>query len=153
VGGTATCIPAREFEDELTSTTSSFFHLVGFTGLCSMEYKRDTRDRHFYMVEPTVGRTDYQEEIATLNGVNIPLAAYCDLAGVKSGAVFENTPVRGWRDPFARHNALSLGAKDPTASLLPNAKMIDAYFRLDDPMPYLEARLAPLRKRIQTKPV
>ena len=41
-----------------------------------MEYKRDRRDEKFYMVEPTVGRTDYQEEIATLNGVNIPAAAY-----------------------------------------------------------------------------
>ncbi len=42
----------------------------------SMEYKRDRRDGRFHMIEPTVARTDFQEEVATLNGMNIPLASY-----------------------------------------------------------------------------
>jgi D-aspartate ligase len=46
-----------------------------------MEFKRDTRTGRFFMVEPTVGRTDYQEEVATLNGANISYAAYCGELG------------------------------------------------------------------------
>ena len=69
--------------DELTLLTNRFFSGVGFVGLCSMEFKRDARTNQFYMIEPTVGRTDYQEEIASLNGVNIPLAAYLGELGVR----------------------------------------------------------------------
>src|SRR5438874_1067351 len=67
VGGTASCVPAPERESaELKRLTDSFFSAVGFIGMGSMEYKRDRRDGQFYMVEPTVGRTDYQAEIANL---------------------------------------------------------------------------------------
>lgn len=76
VGGTASCVPATEEESTLSSLTDRFFASVGFFGIGSMEYKRDSRSGHFYMIEPTVGRTDFQEEIATLNGVNIPGMAY-----------------------------------------------------------------------------
>ena len=82
IGGTASCVPAPDAFDELVTSTDTYFEAVGFVGLCSMEYKRDTRDKRFYMVEPTVGRTDYQEEVATLNGVNIPFAAYCGELGL-----------------------------------------------------------------------
>jgi hypothetical protein len=34
------------------------------------------------VIEPTVGRTNYQNEIAVLNGCNIPLIAHCDLLGL-----------------------------------------------------------------------
>jgi len=34
------------------------------------------------ITEPTVGRTNYQNEIAVLNGVNIPLIAYHELASL-----------------------------------------------------------------------
>jgi predicted ATP-grasp superfamily ATP-dependent carboligase len=151
VGGTATCIPAPEVEPELIATTSSFFSLADFVGLCSMEYKYDHRDRKFYMVEPTAGRTDYQEEIAVLNGVNLPFAAWCDLTGIFPGPVIEQVPPVGWRDPFGHHNAVASGAKDPVHLLMPNLKLADAYYRLNDPMPYLQARLGPFLKRFERK--
>src|SRR5258708_4135150 len=62
-GGTASCVPAPDVAEELTELTNRFFDAVGFVGVGSMEYKRDARDGRFYMVEPTVGRTDFQEEI------------------------------------------------------------------------------------------
>src|SRR5689334_13495845 len=62
VGGTASCMPAPEFADQLTDLTNQFFAAVGFVGMGSIEYKRDRRNGRFYMVEPTVGRTDLQEE-------------------------------------------------------------------------------------------
>ena len=95
VGGTATCIPAPEEAAWLTDETNAFFGKVGFVGLCSMEYKRDRITGTFYMIEPTVGRTDYQEEIATLNGVNIPLAAYCDLSATPRRTLTSSAPASG----------------------------------------------------------
>jgi predicted ATP-grasp superfamily ATP-dependent carboligase len=150
LGGTATCIPAPETAALLSEQTSSFFAKVGFTGLCSMEYKRDTGSGIFYMIEPTVGRTDYQEEIASLNGVNIPLAAYCDLAGMPADAVHTSRNPVGWRDPFGHHQALAAGAADPAETLLSGGQILDAYFRLDDPMPFLATKWAALRRRFSS---
>ena len=50
-------------------------------GVGSLEFKRDRKTVKFMIVEPTVGRTDAQEEIATLCGVNIPLIAYSTALG------------------------------------------------------------------------
>ncbi len=46
-----------------------------------MEYKKDPLSGRFVMVEPTVGRTDWQSAIADINGVPIPYVAYCDMIG------------------------------------------------------------------------
>ena len=76
-GSTARCTSAPEYEEHLERLTTDFFTKVGCVGMCSMEYKKDRRTGQFVMIEPTVGRTDWQEEVAMLNGVNIPFAAYC----------------------------------------------------------------------------
>jgi predicted ATP-grasp superfamily ATP-dependent carboligase len=148
VGGTACCIPAPEAADALMQLTDRFFEAVGFVGLGSMEYKRDRRDGTFYMVEPTVGRSDYQEEIATLNGVNIPLAAFLgetDQALPDARAV---SPPRAWRDPLGFQKAIAAGASDPTLRILPHARICDAYFRAGDPMPYLTMKSEPVTRRL-----
>ena len=75
-GSTASCVAAPEMEETLEPLTRAFFDKTGFVGMCSMEFKRDERDGNLFMIEPTVGRTDWQEEVAVINGVNIPLAAY-----------------------------------------------------------------------------
>lgn len=75
-GSTASCTAAPEAESELRHLTRAFFDKTQFVGMCSMEFKRQQRTGKFFMIEPTVGRTDWQEEVATINGVNIPLAAY-----------------------------------------------------------------------------
>ncbi len=79
-GGTASCIPVDK--QELESLSTAFFTSIGFHGLCSMEYKRNPIDGQFMMIEPTIGRTDWQSDVATINGIPIPYVAYCDLAGV-----------------------------------------------------------------------
>ena len=76
VGVTASCTAAPEVHATLHQLTESFFAKMSFEGMGSMEFKRDARSGEFLMIEPTVGRLDWQEEVATLNGVNIPLAAY-----------------------------------------------------------------------------
>ena len=45
------------------------------------------------------------------------------------------------------HHALATGATDPAEHLLPGAPIMDVYFRLGDPMPFLETKQAGLRRR------
>jgi predicted ATP-grasp superfamily ATP-dependent carboligase len=148
VGGTASCMPAPEVADELTDMTDGFFAAVGFVGVGSMEYKRDPRDGKFYMVEPTVGRTDYQEEIASLNGVNIPLAIFRGELGLSMPTSTKAPSARAWRDPFGHARALQAGALDPLQVLCPGIRICDAYRRFDDPMPYVSLKWAGVRSRL-----
>ena len=141
-------MPAVEAEAELSALTDRFFDTVGFAGIGSMEYKRDARDGCFYMVEPTVGRTDYQEEIATLNGVNIPLAAYLGELGLPAPPNVRVDPPRAWRDPLAYARARMAGAPDPMPQLLPGIKTCDAYLRGNDPMPYVQLKLQSIKNRL-----
>ena len=148
VGGTATCVPAPEISGELLALTNAFFSTLEFVGLCSMEYKRDRRDGKFYMVEPTVGRTDYQEEIATLNGVNIPLAAYFGELGLPPAPCRRVEPPRAWRDAVAERRAFRAGATESVARVAPTARTQDPYFRFNDPMPYVFRKCEPLLRRL-----
>jgi D-aspartate ligase len=82
-GNTALCEPAPPaWRDPLCSLTETIWRSVGFKGLGSIEYKMRLESDEPVIMEPTVGRTNYQNEVAVLNGVNIPLIAYCDLAGL-----------------------------------------------------------------------
>ena len=148
VGGTASCVPAPEAAEELTRLTDRFFTRVGFVGLGSMEFKRDRRDGLFYMVEPTVGRTDYQEEIAALNGINIPYVAYLGELGEGPPALKTAPSPIAWRDPIGYANARAAGAPDVMSKLSPNIRICDAYFRLNDPMPYIALKLQAVKCRL-----
>ena len=143
VGGTACCLPAPQAAQTLAETTDRFFGTAGFVGVCSMEYKRDRRDGQYYMVEPTVGRTDHQEEIATLNGVNIPLAAYYGELGLTPPA-FSAREVCGWRDPVADARARASADHEPGSPL----PLRDAYWRLHDPLPFLALQLSGITDRL-----
>ena len=102
VGSTGICIAAPEASAHLEPLTRRFIEHVGFAGMGSLEFKwHDTR-REFQIVEPTVGRTDWQEEIATLCGENIPLAAYCYELGLPI-AVARSRRNGIWREDFRQH--------------------------------------------------
>jgi D-aspartate ligase len=134
VGTTASCMAAPEAHAELHLLTKTFFEATSFIGMGGMEYKRDARTGQFLMIEPTVGRVDWQEEVATLNGVNIPLAAYLHEIGAEVPMSVGSRPVI-WRDG-ARHWK-STRVSHATEVKPPNAKVRDAYWRLDDPLPAL----------------
>lgn len=59
-----------------------FFQRSEYTGLCAIEFKIDSRDGKYYLIEPTVGRTEHLNALATANGVPVTLNAYESLAGV-----------------------------------------------------------------------
>ena len=149
IGGTASCTAAPEAAAEIEAKTDGFFAAVGFVGMGGMEFKRDRRDGRFVMVEPTVGRTDYQAEVATLHGVNLPLAAYLDELGAAQPADAEIERKIVWRDPFA--DRYSAGAQGPADGVeIAGAPVVDGYWRAYDPMPgvmlYGDKALARLRR-------
>jgi D-aspartate ligase len=81
-GNTAIAEPApAEWVDRLLTVTQTIWDDVGFRGIGSIEYKIAPGTQRPVIMEPTVGRTNYQNEVAVLNGVNIPAIAYCDLTG------------------------------------------------------------------------
>jgi len=126
LGSTAVCVPAAEEADLLRPLTEKFLDITGYRGLGSLEFKWDARRNRFVIIEPTVGRTDWQEEIATLNGVNLPLIAYRDELGLSA-------PIEEIVDPAAwRHSLLHL-----SRAAAVRERLYDGYFRLDDPLPGL----------------
>ncbi len=137
VGGTASCTAAWEDETELTRMTQEFFARVGFVGMGAMEYKRDRRDGRFYMVEPTVARTDFQEEVATLHGINIPLAAYHYELGRDIRRALQPIAPRRivWREREADRMSIAQQGSERDFARLPTQ---GAYWRLSDPGPWLD---------------
>lgn len=126
VGSTAICVPAPEAAEELGPPTEKFIDVTQYEGLGSLEYKWDPASRRFVIIEPTVGRTDLQEEIATLNGLNLPYIAYCYALGLSAPAQTQATPV-AWRESF-RSFQFGSGLDMRTR---------DGHWRLDDPLPVL----------------
>lgn len=133
VGGTASCTSAPEAADELTRLTSDFVKATGYVGQMGMEFKRDVQRGGFYMVEPTVGRTDYQHEIAPLSGCNVLAMMVAHLS---------NAPVQGpgparsvlWYDEVSDAKALAAGA---AGHLFGDRPRVAAVWRPTDPMPTL----------------
>jgi D-aspartate ligase len=147
IGGTASCTAAWEVADELSEMTARFFAQVGFTGMGSMEYKRDARDGRFYMVEPTVARTDFQEEVASLNGVNIPQAAYRYETGLPQVAPKRRDAPQIWREPMSDRWSFQEGggAVDQRSR---GHTVRDAYWRWHDPRPWLDLMLSRLGAKL-----
>ena len=128
VGSTAVCVAAPEAADELGRQTRRFIERVGYRGLGSLEFKRDARTGRYVIIEPTVGRTDWQEEIATLCGVNLPLLAYWTALRASLPPQHEGAFERyAWR--AERQFAV------PRALVTPGTRVIDGYFRWSDPLP------------------
>ncbi len=93
-GGTASCEPVNRHE--LHDLTYNILTKAGFSGIGSMEYKLDVRTGQFYCIEPTVCRTDFQEQVAVANGVNIPWIAWRDAMGQKVTPVISNGGKKAW---------------------------------------------------------
>lgn len=147
VGITASCTAAADAHPMLQSLTEAFFRSVAFAGMGSMEFKKDARSGRFLMIEPTVGRADGQEEVATIHGANLPLAAYCHELGLPlppAGADAEGRLI--WQDTLNHWRAVRHGT---VSTERPRGKVCDAYWRANDPMPALFHGLAMSTKLLQ----
>jgi len=137
VGGTASCTAAPAEHEALAVLTTRFFDTVGFVGMGSMEYKRDPHTGGFVMVEPTVGRSDYQEEVSTLNGTNVVRAAYRSLAGLPPLASEVPHALKVWRDRVGDERSRAAQPDLTIPDAAKNATWVDALFRVNDPGPWL----------------
>jgi predicted ATP-grasp superfamily ATP-dependent carboligase len=127
VGITALCIAAVEEHRRLADLTRHFIEQVHYEGIGGLEFKRDRRTGRFVIVEPTVGRTDWQSEIATLCGINIPLIAYWTALGHGGQPQAPSNHLVAWR---------SSAAYGPRAGTLARGtRVVDGYFRWSDPLP------------------
>jgi len=129
VGSTATCIAAPEAHQELAAITMRLTALTGYAGLGGLEFKRDAKTGKFIIIEPTVGRTDWQEEIASLSGTNIPMAAFLYATGQPVPRIDGSPGQVAWRT--------SLKHRAPADLLVANVRISDGYWRASDPLPGL----------------
>jgi predicted ATP-grasp superfamily ATP-dependent carboligase len=127
VGTTAVCVAAPEVSHTLGPLVRKFIAASAYEGLGSLEFKLDEVTRRFVIIEPTVGRTDWQEEIATLNGVNLPLIAYRYETGLPPEPPLPIGRAAAWRE--------SLRFWKVGAALGADIRVYDCYWRMNDPMP------------------
>lgn len=99
-----TSIAEPTTDDGVFERTCRFFAGLELSGPVSLELKRDAQGG-LWVIEPTVGRTDFWIDLCTINGVNLPLTEYCHQAGIalpnsrqKNAFVWINEE----RDPFGR---------------------------------------------------
>jgi D-aspartate ligase len=127
VGNTALCVAATEEHQALAAQSQAFVTHSHYHGIGGLEFKRHRRTGQFVVVEPTVGRTDWQEEIATLCGVNIPAIAYRTALGEPVESVGAIDPAVAWR--------ASIRYRAGACALRPGTRIVDGYFRRADPLP------------------
>lgn len=151
VGGTASCTAAPEVHDELSSLTTRFFKSAGVIGMASMEFKFDARNDAWRMIEPTIGRTDYQEEVATLNGVNLPLAAWCSELGRPCPAPATATRPTIWRSRSEDMQSAQRQGQRPGEGYPPGSRVVDALYRWNDPQPFAVQTMCHTRRALGTR--
>lgn len=135
VGGTASCAPAYDREDELIRMAADFFSKSDFVGLGGVEYKQDPNDGTYYLIEPTVSRTDFQHEVAVINGNNMPYHVYCYHSGLPYHP--KKTDIqRAWIEPVTdKWSREVTGISD--SDLYNGYRKVGALFRWHDPLPWL----------------
>jgi len=101
-------------------------------------------------VEPTIGRTDYQEEVATLNGVNLPYAAWCSEAGVPCHGPAPMLRPRVWRVRSEDEQSAAAQKQSPRQGF-EGASVVDALWRWSDPMPGLVQNARRLQRILQRR--
>lgn len=98
-----TTVAISEPSDEVHALAMRFFEGKALSGPVSLELKRDD-DGRYWVIEPTVGRTDFWVGICSANGVNLPAIEYQQM----TEGSFQNNDqtvstvwVNGERDPGA----------------------------------------------------
>lgn len=132
IGSTAVCVAAPEAGELLAAETRRFIRRTQYRGLGSLEFKQERSTGRYLIIEPTVGRTDWQEEIATLCGINLPLLTYRAEANDETAAHTPGVPPLSpasskvaWRSSIQyRHTLKTAGISS-----------VDGFFRWSDPMP------------------
>lgn len=78
-GSTSSCISHEDHK--LEEMGLNILRMAGLRGLGSIEFKKDQTNGNYYVIEPTVGRNDYQSFIATTGNQNLNLYYTLDCLG------------------------------------------------------------------------
>lgn len=146
-----TTIAVPQMDDDVHALALQFFAGLEMSGPVSLELKRDPAGR-FWVIEPTVGRTDFWIDVAVHNGVNIPLLEHQHQAGLPPAAAHQQHRalwLNGERDPMGLFWLLR---HEPTRLL--TLRVRGLYFDLRDLRPFfvlLGQRLAGTPKRVMRK--
>ncbi len=72
---------AEPWKDDCVSEYGlRFFRAIGYTGFGAIEFKISDRDGKYYLVEPSIGRTEHLFALAEANNVNLPYIGYRHMA-------------------------------------------------------------------------
>jgi predicted ATP-grasp superfamily ATP-dependent carboligase len=130
-----------------------FFEGLALSGPVSLELKRDPAGS-YWVIEPTVGRTDFWAGLCAANGVDLTLVEYAAVTGQPPPASTQRRThlwVNGERDPGALFWLLR-----NTPRRLTTAKVQGVYLGLEDPGPVFTAMsrfLAEIPARISRRPL
>jgi predicted ATP-grasp superfamily ATP-dependent carboligase len=122
-------------DPEVHAATRTFFDGLSLSGPVSLEVKRDAAGR-LWVIEPTVGRTDFWVALCIANGVNLPAIEYREVVGSSSETRTQDDRYRWFdteRDPlcYARYMLSSKRGKWRSA--------VFPYLDWTDPRPLLAA--------------
>lgn len=131
-----TTLAVSEPNEDIHRLTERFFKGLTLSGPVSLEFKQ-APDGSFWVIEPTVGRTDFWVELCIANGVNLPLIEYCSQAGLPLPDARQQKNylwMNGERDPFA---LFWLALRQP--SLLLSKRIAPLYLDVRDMHPFFGA--------------
>ena len=85
-----TVVSQSTHNDEIHAIACRFFAPFNMSGPVSLELKRGP-DGRYWIIEPTVGRTDFWLDCCIANGVDLSLLEYLDQSGLPCPAMRQNS--------------------------------------------------------------
>lgn len=159
VGNTASAKPF--YDEQVLSLTDKIFAKIGLVGMGSVVFKRDPISGNYFAIEPTVGRTDLQSELAVINGCNFPAIQYYDLLGDQASLTrlmkradeirAQRVWIRGWADAMSAFHYWQKGELtlwDWACSY--RLRLTFAVWRCSDPKPFFSLAFKYLESRIKS---
>ena len=135
--------------DDVFQETARFFASTRISGPASLEMKRDP-EGSLWVIEPTVGRTDFWIQVCISNGVNLPWLEYCDqtaraLPQVRQASthVWVNTE----RDP----KALGVVLLGMVGRSVARRRIVLPYFHRGDRWLALRAAVGKARRNVRSR--
>lgn len=115
--GGSTAVAISDEREESREPTLALFDAVGFQGLGSMEYKKEPVTGKLYIMEPTVGRNDFQSGIAVAGKVNLTRLACLDALAERIKIINSRRP-SAWVCEPSLYYGLKYGLRHGDWSLL-----------------------------------
>lgn len=131
-----TTVAVSEPDNQIHALALKFFAGLNLSGPASLELKQDPSGK-YWVIEPTVGRTDFWEGLCSANGVSLPLAEYFSEIG--NAPLLMHQKINTIWINSERHPSALFWLLRHEPSLFLRHKLRDVYFDLKDPQPFFVA--------------